>query len=348
MTEPSRCARDGCDIAVTGKCLEGFEPPSTCPYLSVESSPGADAAAAEGSAFIDLPTGEALTETQATEITRQGVTRVVIIAGPTGSGKTTILTSLFESFLEAPFGNFLFGGSRTLVGFERRCHDARSASGRDVPHTSHTPVDVVDFLHLRLLAASGSIVGAQNLLLSDISGERFRTLRDSSEAVKKMPMLKRADHLCLVLDGEKLADRKLRHAARTDARTLLRSILEAGILSSACKVNIVFAKWDLVLGSADREAVTSFVANTRSALEATAAKINDTRIFEIAARPATPKVPFAFGLPTLLRYWLQEPELPKRVKMYLPRPSAEMREAARFVTSVFRGEPEASYDVEWV
>src|SRR4051794_26972191 len=112
MTEASRCARDGCDVAATGKCLEGFEPPSTCPYLSVEPGPPGEATASEASAFVDLPTGEALTEAQSAEITRQGITRVVIIAGPTGSGKTTILTSLYESFLEAPFGNFFFGGSR--------------------------------------------------------------------------------------------------------------------------------------------------------------------------------------------------------------------------------------------
>src|SRR5437899_3513700 len=98
------CTREGCPIASTGQCLEGFEPPSTCPYLrSIESSD--TGVASTQASFIDLPTGEALDELQANEVTRQEFTRVVILAGPSGSGKTTILTALFEAFLEAPFAN---------------------------------------------------------------------------------------------------------------------------------------------------------------------------------------------------------------------------------------------------
>src|SRR5438128_1500416 len=141
MTKYSACPRDGCQVASTEKCLEGFEPPNTCPYLSTVASVVGEQASSENSAFVDLPNGEALTESQANEVTRQGLTRVIIVAGPSGSGKTTILTSLFEAFLEAPFGNFLFAGSRTLVGFERRCHDARETSGRSFAHTVHTPAE---------------------------------------------------------------------------------------------------------------------------------------------------------------------------------------------------------------
>src|SRR5436189_2638822 len=159
MSKQSSCTREGCQIATTGKCLEGFEPVNTCPYLSVAAIPTGEAASSETAAFVDLPSGEALTEIQASEITRQGLTRVVVLAGPSGSGKTTILTSLFESFLEAPFGNFLFAGSRTLVGFERRCHDARIASGRTEAHTVHTQVEPTEFLHLRLVPAVDTVLG---------------------------------------------------------------------------------------------------------------------------------------------------------------------------------------------
>ncbi len=88
------CAREGCQVSSTDKCLEGFEPPITCPYLASAPVSGGEAAATEPSAFVDLPSGEGLTEVQASEVTRQGVTRVVVLAGPSGSGKTTILTSL--------------------------------------------------------------------------------------------------------------------------------------------------------------------------------------------------------------------------------------------------------------
>lgn len=343
------CTREGCQVASTSKCLEGFEPPSTCPYLSSADSSTPDASSTEASAFVDLPRGEALTEAQASEVTRQGITRVIVLAGPSGSGKTTILTSLFEAFLEAPFGNFLFAGSRTLVGFERRCHDARITSGRQTPHTEHTQAGTVDFLHLRLASPCASLVGPQNLLLSDISGERFRQLRDSTLAVKSMPMLRRADVLCIVVDGEKLADPSHRHAARTDSRMLLRCLIEGEALSSNCMIEVVFSKWDLVLAHPDQESLMSFIADTRNVLQTVAKNFATPQFFEIAARPTNRKVPFAFGLPTVLRSWLEEPSLPTPMKLYMPKPHEGAREPINFAKSVVEEQRlREFYDVEWV
>src|SRR5258706_5518388 len=159
------CKREGCQVAQSGKCLEGFEPSSDCPYLVGADASGGGTAGAAG--FVVLPSGEALTEVQASEVARQGVTKVVVLAGPHDSGKTTILTSLFDGFLEAPVGNFLFAGSQTLTGFERRCHDSREDSGRRDPHTVHTQVtDVTELLHLRL-APAAKPAHRVNLLLSD-------------------------------------------------------------------------------------------------------------------------------------------------------------------------------------
>lgn len=341
------CTREGCQIASTGKCLEGFEPPSTCPYLKSIESSETDVTLTQSS-FIELPTGEALTQSQASEIARQEVTRVVILAGPHGSGKTTILTALFESFLEAPFANFLFAGSQTLVGFERRCHDARVASGRVEPHTVHTQVDAVDFLHLRLEAASGNLLGTQSLLLSDISGERFRALRDSTTAVQRMPVLKRADDICIVLDGEKLADPDLRHAARNDARALLRSLVEARALSSDCKIEVVFAKWDAVMAEGPQEATMSFISDTKKICEDTLRGTTTPEFFEVAARPRNARVPFAFGLPTLLRSWLAEPCMPQ-LKLYVPSLQRDKRETTRFTEAIVKNQELGDfYDVQWV
>ena len=329
------CTREGCEVATIGKCLEGFEPRTSCPYLSDSASGSVESEPAGPAAFVDLPSGEALDEIEAAQITRGGPTSVVLIAGPSGSGKTTILTCLFEAFLEAPFGNFLFAGSRTLVGFERRCHDARITSGRSMPHTPHTKVkDVVDFLHLQLARTSPNQFPRQNLLLSDVSGERFRALRDSSAAVGEMKVLRRADHLCIVIDGERLSDPGQRQAARTDARMLLRSLIEADALSSTCRVEIVVSKWDLVLACSDLETVKSFVAETRTTLERQAEGLREVRYLEIAARPENESLPFAFGLPTLLRTWLEVPTAPARTLLYLPRMSGDSREASRFANSV--------------
>ncbi|MEQ1871230.1 MAG: hypothetical protein ABL961_14540 [Vicinamibacterales bacterium] len=285
---------------------------------------------------------------QANHVAREAPSRVVVLAGRHESGKTTIITSLFESFLDAPFGGFLFAGSRTLVGFERRCHHARPVSGRDSAHTPHTQVDATEFLHLKL-SPSGDVAGAaNNLLLSDISGERFRALRDSSEAVKEMALLKRADHLCMVLDCERLANPALRQSVRFDARMLLRSIIEAQVLARECKIDVVFAKWDLVLAHADRADVEAFAADTEATMRTTIGQAFECRVFRIAARPTTETVPFAFGLPTLLQYWLETPLLEERPRLYLPKVTELTREPARFVASVTRVDVEASFDVRWI
>jgi len=343
------CTREGCQIASTGKCLEGFDPTSTCPYQQ-NSTLAHTTADPTDTPFVDLPTGEALTEVEASELTRQAITRVVVLAGPSGSGKTTILTSLFEAFFDAPFGNFRFAGSATLVGFERRCHDSRVVSGRNKPHTIHTKVsDTVDFLHLRLVPASHGVFRKQNLLLSDISGERFRALRDSSEAITGMPMLRRADAFCIVVDGEKLANPAERHSVAYDARVLLRSLFEAGALSPKCTIQIVLSKWDVVQALANPNNTLAYIADMKKMLNRLVGSNVLVQFFEIAARPENPKVPFAFGLPTLLRSWMDEPPTRSRARIYLPSLNQQTREATRFVASaISRARLEELYDVHWV
>jgi hypothetical protein len=302
----------------------------------------------EGMAFVELPSGEALGDQQGAEVTRQGRTQLIVLAGPSGSGKTTIITSLFEAFLNAPFGKFLFAGSRTLVGFERRCHDARISSGRPVPHTVHTPVETTDFLHLKLASPGPRMIGPENLLLADVSGERFRELRDSSDAVKNMGMLRRVDHLCIVLDGEKLADPQDRYSARSDARMLLRCIAQEGVLPAGCKIEVVFSKWDLLVSEAGSSAPVPFVEDTKQAIRKIAADLSPVEFFQVAARPENPRLPFAFGLPTLLRAWLERPTA-RKMKLYMPRIEGDERDFLRFAKTVARANSlEDHYDVEWV
>jgi len=300
--------------------------------------------------LVELPTGEALTEDQASEVTRANQACVVLLAGPVASGKTTIVTSLFEAFLEAPFGNYLFAGSRTLVGFERRCHDARVTSGRRVPHTTRTPIaSGVEFLHLRLTSSGRHDIGAQDLLLSDVSGEKIRALRDSTSAVKQMTMLRRADHICIILDGATLADSKLRHSARAGAKTLLRALVEAGVLSPHCQVDIVLTKWDVVVTHPGRNEIEAFVLETKASLSALKTNLPALAYFEVAARPESKTVPFAHGLPTLLRRWLGAPQIRQQARLYMPIETGSAREMSRFAAGVIdRQRLGESYDIQWV
>jgi ribosomal protein L30E len=328
------CSRTGCPVALTGtgRCLEGFDPVDTCPYYSSDEVTAEEAITLLSGDIVDLPSGEALNEKQAADVAREDTSKVIIIAGPFNSGKTTIITSLFEAFQDAPLSNYLFRGSRTLVGLERRSHLGREESGLEEADTSHTSLrEGVMFLHLALSTFESSKLDTGSLLLSDISGELFRTIRDSSEAAKQLISLTRADHLCIVVDGERLVRTSERQIAKNDSRSILRSIIEANVLSRSCVVDIAITKWDLIvqaLEGPEGKQIGEFIDGTKDALKAIA-RNHSARIHEIAARPPKEaKVPFAHGLPTLLRSWMSKKELLAEAPIYVPQTSN--REFGRF------------------
>ena len=260
--------------------------------------------AAAGVATLELPEGDALATESAVRVVRAKLTRVVVVAGSAGSGKTTLLTSLYESLQEAPVAGYLFAGSETLVGFERRCHEARLGSGRITPHTKRTPpTEGLRFLHLRLARTDGTSV--PDLLLSDISGEIFDQVKDSTEDCKALTILLRADHLVLLIDGEKLSNPLTRYSAHTDARSLLRSIIEAKMLSSHCTVDIVFTKWDLIefgdTSSDSKAYIRQIETQFTSLFRLHGASL---RFCPVAARPSSNVLQFAHGIPRLLQAWL--------------------------------------------
>ncbi len=352
----TNCSQVGCQVQASGRCLEGFSPPETCPYYAQadkaqeESTLVSDQELASYSAqeLVPLPSGEALTERQAAEVAREDKSNVIIIAGPVGSGKTTILTALFEAFLEAPFANYFFRGSRTLVGFERRCHLGREESDSEFADTSHTSTrEGVVFLHLDLASIEEGNIKHTHLLLSDISGELFKRLRDSSDAARELVALKRADHLCIAVDGEKISQADQRHVTYNDSRSILRSIVESGMLSPRCAIDVAFTKWDIVADSVSKDSIeaTSFIERIRSALT-DSAKGRNIRFHQLAARPPkNAKIPFAYGLPTLLRSWMNNDLLsPERPKLFLH--ESPDREFARFTEAVIVNERlEHQYDI---
>lgn len=291
------CNRDGCPVSSTGKCLEGFVPAETCPYVSTVASPALPETSALGT--VALPSGLGLAASEMGELANDRPTSIVILAGPVGSGKTTIVTSLYESFLDAPFAGCKFAGSRTLVGFESRCHEARVESGNRTANTAHTPVKSVEFLHLALTTAIDPRQDVKHLLLSDISGEKFKALRDRSSALDEMSLLKRADNFCLLVDGDRITDDARRHVAKNEARLLLRALVDGQALAKQCRIQVVFSKWDVVLHSSD-EAPKKFASELKESLN----QFAPIDYFEVAARPPRGQLPFAFGLPTLLHSWM--------------------------------------------
>ena len=272
------------------------------------------AASGDDSTAYHYPPGEALTAEEALELTRAVPVCVVVLAGPANSGKTTLLASLYEQFHYGPVGGFLFAGSRTLVGFERRCHLSRRASGRDTPDTERTSQTAEDLLlHLSLRPGRAGL--RREVLFADVYGEAFRLAADSTEECEQLTVLGRADHVGLLIDGEKLASTTHRQEPYSQADALLASCIEVGLLGRHSRVQIVVTKWDILSTGPLAETQMTFAREKSTLLQRRHAdRLGGITHFEVAARPEVSSgVEQPLGLEELLRAWAAAPT-PARVQ----------------------------------
>ena len=199
---------------------------------------------------IKLRDGEFLNAAEGGEVVRSAPSSVVVVAGMARSGKTTLVGELYGLFHKGSFAGYLFAGSRTLPGFERRCHLSRLCSEREIPATERTLFsESHDLLHLRLASVANGI--HRDILFSDIYGEDFRLASDSAEECRKISIFKRANHVVILVDGKKAIDKGERQAAFSAADSLLRQCLDCGMLGEKSNVQIVVTKWDKAAGHGD-------------------------------------------------------------------------------------------------
>jgi len=239
---------------------------------------------------------------------RSAVTRFIVLAGAADSGKTTLLTSLYESFQWGSFAGYVFAGSQTLPGLERRCHLSRIASGRAKPDTERTKPGE-ELLHLRVRVKDLSRP-AQELVITDLFGEAFRMAKDSTEECKRLGFISRADHFVLLLDGEKIAETGRRQEAFTDGSSLLRSCLDASMLLKNSYVDVLFTKWDKIECNKDNEKrseALAFVEHiTTNLTQRFGNRVGRIRFFRVAARPEKNTLPFAYELDKVFPAWVEE------------------------------------------
>ncbi len=315
QAETLACRQQGCQVASTGRCLEGFTTLEDCPHLFPRGEPhdlsGTEPAARNGqdtapATNVTLSSGEDLTPEAAAAITQQSVTRVILFAGAVGSGKTTLMASIYERFQEHPLAGYLFAGSYTLAGFEQRCHLARIASERTRPDTERTSLaQGFRFLHLRV-RGEDLRDPSRDLLLADVSGERFRRARDSTDECEGLDILLRADRLVILVDCERLVEPRKRHQAAVEPQTLLRGFLDAEMLARHAYVDVVFAKWDLVQTAGAGHAALSYVDTVRAQFtQRFEGRVRGLRFFYVAARPIpAADMPIGVGLDDLFKAWM--------------------------------------------
>ncbi len=316
MSDIGHCSNPGCEIASGGNCLEGFKNLDECPHHSTDADPDVeisqktlDPNQVEIESIPDrtdirlstdiLSSGNSLDGIDANPLTRERNSTLVVLAGMVDSGKTTVLAELFDRFRKAPFAGYSFAGSQTLMGFEQVCHLSKAVSQASAAGTKRTNISEDKLLHMDLLEEEGG--HRHRLLMSDLSGEKFEDATKSSEDLRRLPFMERADHFVLFVDAEVLKDPRTRQTLANQALVLMRACTENKTLSPATLVTIALSKVDQWKSYAD----DVFYVNLMSSLQERVDSYFDhpANLISLASRPEPPQE--QSGLDTMLRLWLK-------------------------------------------
>lgn len=336
--QQTTCRKADCQVATTGKCADGHDPLASCPNYgnhAVEPSDDYDGEldSAESAAIsperIQLAPGDALTPDEVDQFLRWRNGTFVCIVGDSHSGKTTLISALYDRFLRGDFAGSGFAGSRSLVALERRSHHARVDSGRLSPETAHTSLqDGLRYFHFAVVA-SGDPAKRTDLLLSDRSGETYRKARDNTAEVKNLPEIGQADRVVLLLDGGRVADPVERHGALHSVRQTLRVLLDNGGIGDTSIVQVVTTKVDLISASGEaqvcRDSISAFCQRLTTDF---GTRLRSLSFHEIAARDPTGQHAPAHGLEALLQDWTTPQS---RNTRYVPRQIALRSEFDRLL-----------------
>jgi Double-GTPase 2 len=237
---------------------------------------------------------------EASDLLAQAPGRLVVWLGEQASGKTTLTRQLYERQRRAG-PDMRFAGSRTLLAFERLAYSRRLAS--DQPPSPAQRADLggnrLEILHVALTANEDLI----HLLLAELPGHIVRRLADNQLSASSIPLLRRADKLALILDGDRLCDRDTRASVVTRARQLLERLHTAALPHPGTDVALIVTKWDFV--SDDRSAMAYWETREGDLLAEVRALDPGAPHLRVAA-DARPGYPDDDGI-AALRSWLVTP-----------------------------------------
>lgn len=241
----------------------------------------------------------ALNGDEANRIAARSRPTVLVLAGGVGSGKTSIYAALYERLGRGPFAGWMFAGSKTIPGFESRCHWWRTGAGGEGIYMEHTRAGNLPWLHLRL-RPTHSLGTARELLLGDFDGELYEQLATGQLPATELPFLRRADHIGLTVDGEKLADPLSRAAQRQRTEYLLDQLLQGDGLAGPTALIMVLSKADALDGREDIDQVETVLAGLVEHASVKAGR--KVPLVRLAVRSQNPGYPLGHGLETLLEY----------------------------------------------
>lgn len=197
---------------------------------SVELSPeDTDDNVGEQEIIFELPLGDAMTIEETYKITAAFQTKFIVLVGPQESGKTTLVTTIYQLFQTGPIDKYFFAGSKSLKGFESRAFNTRVTSGNSHSQTPKTRRGISDsILHLKLWNSIEN--SSQDLLISDFSGEDYNSAIANIDLMKSdFSPIKRADRIVVLLDGELISKKTKRNSTQDRAIELIQTIYDAGL-----------------------------------------------------------------------------------------------------------------------
>lgn len=207
---------------------------------------------------IDIYTGLEVPLSRSYPISSSVVTKLILVLGPVGAGKTTLISRIFDQFHDGPIGHWKFAGSETIVGYENILRSYRSENVNTMPAVNRTPSKLdPDLFHINLRKNNEAIRAA---LIANLSGELFNNLIEESNAIEDMAYFQRAGHICIVLDGSKLINKAGRASELRNAHLFLERLATAKHISDSAIVSIVITKAD-IFQSVDATN-TGFIDNT--------------------------------------------------------------------------------------
>lgn len=314
--QPHKCSRPECKVSETGVCVEGHTPLESCHFFGLptddvsekyeeeDNEETTDVLQSHEPVRVSLPSGESLTPAEIDQFLLWKPARFITIIGELSSGKTTLICSLYNSFLRGSFADYLFAGSHTLVGFEKTSHHSRIDSGRIAPDTLRTSfLDGLKYFHISLVS-NGESKARVELMLSDRAGEQYQKALNNSDVVSELIEVKKAQHVVLLLDGGRIADPFLRTGAMQAVRQTLRAFLDGGALSATSRVQVVTTKIDLLANIPGKEALDNQLELFRNALQNDfGERLGELSFWKIAARDPSGDFYLAYGMKELLTTW---------------------------------------------
>ena len=312
------CANRECRIAQDGKCLEGYDDLSECPYHGREPEERDDEDEVDDNAVADafdglhLPDALPLGSSRADRVLSILPSRMIGIIGVHDSGKTSVIAGVFDLFQMGPIKDISFAGSSTLHGLELICHDARVASERDEPHSERTKRGEVKFYHLDV--RRDEIL--QSLLIADRSGEEYEEVADLAANATAMFELRRADVITVLVDGRRLTSPADRADVMGAIPLIIQGMVENGAFERKPNLAVVLTKNDDVVASPRKERVEQdFQSIVEGIRETFADDFGEFSSFVTSASPKDVNIERGDGLAAVLDFWLKPPPEPRGVRL---------------------------------